>query len=274
MSRACAVKTGGSVECWGYDYLGHTSPPRGGFLQVSAGYSAFACGIRSAGSVACLGNSSDGGLHLPTGKFSQVSAGADFVCGLTARRSIAWWGSNLDGEVSPPNGAFTQVSVGQDFACGLRPSGSVVCWSEDTFKQTKPPARRFAAISSGQDFACGPGDGSAWCWGDGAALVSSGVEATKERLAVKVTTVYRVVRGRVANSYNSQTCNRSLCRYEIPHGSQLTLIETPRNSAKWHFKNWVLNGRNLGSRRTLTFSLPARSTVADAVYVRVTRHKS
>ncbi|MCY4516168.1 MAG: RCC1 domain-containing protein [Acidimicrobiaceae bacterium] len=53
--HSCGIRTGGSLECWGYDDGdGRSSPPSGSFTAVSAGGS-HSCGIRTRGTVECWG---------------------------------------------------------------------------------------------------------------------------------------------------------------------------------------------------------------------------
>jgi hypothetical protein len=35
--HTCGIRSDGTVECWGSDYSGESSPPSGAFTQVSAG---------------------------------------------------------------------------------------------------------------------------------------------------------------------------------------------------------------------------------------------
>ena len=53
-NHTCAVRTGGSVECWGLDYAGLLDAPDGQFTAVSAspGHS---CAIRTGGILECWG---------------------------------------------------------------------------------------------------------------------------------------------------------------------------------------------------------------------------
>ena len=48
------VRTDGSVECWGNDRFGESTPPSGEFASVSAG-DGHTCGVRTDGSVECWG---------------------------------------------------------------------------------------------------------------------------------------------------------------------------------------------------------------------------
>ena len=77
-THTCAVKTSGSVICWGEEHFlysyGQATPPAGSFASVSAG-SGHTCGVRTNGSVSCWGRDDDGQATPPPGSFASVSAG-------------------------------------------------------------------------------------------------------------------------------------------------------------------------------------------------------
>jgi alpha-tubulin suppressor-like RCC1 family protein len=98
------VKSSGSVECWGDDTDGQSTPPSGIFKGVSAGYS-HTCGVKSSGRVECWGDDTDGRATPPSGSFESVSAGDYHTCGVKSSGSVECWGlddgSNYDyGQVS------------------------------------------------------------------------------------------------------------------------------------------------------------------------------
>ena len=53
--HACAVRSDGTLACWGSDHLGQSSPPSGSFASVSLGWS-FTCGVRLSGELECWGD--------------------------------------------------------------------------------------------------------------------------------------------------------------------------------------------------------------------------
>lgn len=104
----CGVRDDGTVACWGNDYAGQTTPPKGRFASVSAGYD-YACGVRDDDTVAC------------------------------------WCGAaNLYGAATPPEGRFSSVSAGRVHACGLRDDGTFTCWCGNHNGQALPPRERFS----------------------------------------------------------------------------------------------------------------------------------
>jgi alpha-tubulin suppressor-like RCC1 family protein len=173
-NHVCAVRSGGSLACWGYDGDGalgdrgrtnRASPvPVRGITDaraVSAGQG-HTCAVRAGGAVACWGFNSDGqlgdGTHTDratpvavrglTGAVAVSAGGALQSCALRADRTVACWGFNRYGELgdgtrrgsSKPvavrglTDAFA-ISAGQDHSCALRAGGGVACWGYNGFGQ-------------------------------------------------------------------------------------------------------------------------------------------
>lgn len=190
---ACALLSGGSLDCWGDNSVGQLGDGSANAvsevpvavsgisdaIQVSAG-SDFACALLSGGRIDCWGfNSSgqlgEGTLGSETCFFSnwfcsrtpvavvgitdatQLSVGASSACALLAGGSIDCWGEDEDGQLgnstttgpeacrfgfcsSRPVGVIgivgaTQVSVGGEGACALMSSGGIDCWGLDDLGQ-------------------------------------------------------------------------------------------------------------------------------------------
>ena len=98
----CALRSDGSVACWGSNWTGEsTAPSRGHFTAVAAGYF-HSCGLHSDGSVECWGGSSSV-RAVPAGeRFTAIASGTYHVCGLRANGSVVCWGDNSDGQATPP----------------------------------------------------------------------------------------------------------------------------------------------------------------------------
>ena len=79
--HTCGLRTDGSVECWGYNFVGQSIPPDGSFKSVSAGFN-HTCGVKTDGSLECWGNDEIGQSSPPAGSFTSVSAGGYHTCGL------------------------------------------------------------------------------------------------------------------------------------------------------------------------------------------------
>ena len=49
--HSCGLRIGGTVDCWGHDYLGQTVAPDGRFTAVTAGALTHSCGLRTDGTI-------------------------------------------------------------------------------------------------------------------------------------------------------------------------------------------------------------------------------
>lgn len=185
-----------------------------GWRSVSAG-SLHGCAVRTDGSLWCWGSNTSGALgigvaadqpvpvRVGTGTdWSVVSAGDDTSCALRAAGAVWCWGDNRSAQVgdgttlarsvpTPVRVAATTwaaVSVGNDgsqSACGVTTDGTARCWGSNATGQqgtgSSNPAgtgavaapRRVAGggtwrqVAAGETHACGiRTDGSLWCWGD------------------------------------------------------------------------------------------------------------
>jgi len=120
-THTCAVRSDGSVACWGWGWgssvLDDLTAPAGTFASVSAG-NGHTCGVKSDGTLACWGYNSAGQATAPAGTFASVSARTDYTCGVKSDGSVVCWGDNSSGQATPPTGSFAQVSAGDSFACG------------------------------------------------------------------------------------------------------------------------------------------------------------
>ena len=165
---ACAIVTGGGVECWGGNNNGQLGngtvtnslipvPVTGltsGVTAISAGKTT-ACAVTAGGGVKCwgygvdgeLGNGATGNSNIPV-QVSGLTSGATSVsvtyasaCALTGG-GVQCWGYGADGElgnnsttssnvpvpVATLSSGVTAVSVGYALACAVTVSGQVWCW--------------------------------------------------------------------------------------------------------------------------------------------------
>jgi len=171
-NQTCGVRTDNTVECWGNNFWGQSSPPDGTFSQVGTG-SFHTCGVRTDNTVECWGNNEDpltgefaGQASPPGGTFSQVSGGRWHTCGVRTDSTIECWGFNFYGQASPPDGIFTQVSAGFNHTCGARTDNTIACWGENDVGQASSPAGTFTQVSGGGYHTCGVRtDNTVECWG-------------------------------------------------------------------------------------------------------------
>jgi serine/threonine-protein kinase len=122
----CAVRSAGSVDCWGRDLVSGTSvttpttvPGTSGATSVAVGRQ-HACAILTGGSLVCWGqnggyqlgatspSSSATPLTVPLSGVTQVSAGDSFTCAVAAGRAYCW-GNGGQGQLG--NGAKTATAA-------------------------------------------------------------------------------------------------------------------------------------------------------------------
>ncbi len=192
--HACAVRTGGTVWCWGRADLGQlgdgstgdaidhlrTMPVqvrRGssmlrGVTKIAAG-AEFTCAVRTDGTVWCWGSARVGQLGN-----DQAGPGEYRTTAVRVRRV----GGSLTG--------VRHITAGDHHACALRTNGSVYCWGYARYGQLGDgttgvgmgDARSLAvrvrrgggylddvvALAGGYYHTCAVrSDGSVWCWGAG-----------------------------------------------------------------------------------------------------------
>src|SRR5688572_2457165 len=64
--HSCAVRSNGTLACWGDNFFGQSTPPAGTFTQVAAG-GHHTCGLKTDGTLACRGYNSYGQSTPPAG---------------------------------------------------------------------------------------------------------------------------------------------------------------------------------------------------------------
>ena len=195
-AHTCALKTNGTVRCWGDNGDGRLDAPQGTLTHVSAG-GGFTCGLRPDGTAACWGNDYGGQSSPPNTTFVDISAGNSHACGLKADGHIECWG----GEPYPGENTFVDISAGSntcgvttdgqldcwgpfhggisggnyvqvaygnsDDGCALTASGDARCWEDGWYGIQDAPSESFVQLSVGSRHACGvTTSGSVLCWGD------------------------------------------------------------------------------------------------------------
>ena len=162
-SHTCALRTDGSIACWGSNYWGESSPPAGTFKQVVAGGS-FTCALRTDGTPQCWGTNLSGQTNARPGPYTQLASGGNEACGLAASGQVECWGSNYHGL---PTGTYSQIAMGDSHGCGLRSDGSISCWGSNWQGEGQSPAGTgYRKLAAGTNHSCAiAGDGSAVCWG-------------------------------------------------------------------------------------------------------------
>ncbi len=164
----CAVKTTGTLWCWGDvpRMSDATSPSQVGsdtdWVQAQGG-DQIACATKADQSLHCWGSDRDG--RLGTGTFSSESmptpvapSGSkwqttahdeDFTCGIQDDGTLWCWGLNMKGQLgigvvgssisSPsavsPNVSWNSVSTGDQHSCGIQSDNSLWCWGHNSAGQ-------------------------------------------------------------------------------------------------------------------------------------------
>jgi len=119
----------------GVQRVGETIPPAGTFTQVSAG-AYYNCAVKTDGTLACWGRGTEGQTSPPPNTFTQVSGGDRHTCGVKTDGTLACCGFNDYGQTNFPVGTFTQVSAGSLHTCGVRTDSAIVCWGDNGWGQT------------------------------------------------------------------------------------------------------------------------------------------
>jgi alpha-tubulin suppressor-like RCC1 family protein len=201
--HSCALRTGGTVWCWGYNSHGQlgdgttdqSSTPVvadgvNDATQLAAGWDS-TCVRITGGAVSCWGgvNSSSHAQDTGTRTATQVTVGDEFACALLADQTVECWGRNDDHQLGdgttdasttpvPVRGLsnVTAIDAGRNWACAVLASGSVRCWGSlaETFRPSgaTDPTVAVQGLANAVDIsvseltACAMlVGGTATCWG-------------------------------------------------------------------------------------------------------------
>lgn len=162
---SCAMRSDGTVSCWGEASYGATAQLPGTFAALGAGFFHY-CGIRPDRSLACWGNGSDNRTLAPTGAYMQLAVGQEHNCAIRLDNTAVCWGFNGDGRGSPPSGQYKQLTSGWYHGCGIRPDDTLTCWGQNGSGQATPPSGTFRSVSGGGTHTCAiRTDASLACFG-------------------------------------------------------------------------------------------------------------
>ena len=162
-SHACALRTDGTITCWGENNYGQTNSPNGQFTAISSG-TIHNCALRSDNTITCWGRQTD----APEGQFNSISAGHDHTCALRSDNTVTCWGDNTQHQTDAPEGQFnSKISAGKFHNCALRSDNTVACWGANWTGQNNAPDGQFTSISAGRVHTCARRiDSTVTCWGD------------------------------------------------------------------------------------------------------------
>ncbi|GAB3787640.1 RCC1 domain-containing protein [Nocardioides pacificus] len=188
-ASTCAVRTNGSLWCWGLNHRGQLglgtnksrpTPTQVGsatdWREVSVGWFG-ACGIRTDGSLWCWGDNSAGQIgdgtttrrlapvKVPGADWRNVDVGGWHTCATTGAGSLSCWGRNDFGEIgdgtianrrqpTPVAGdGWADVAASWSHSCGVTRGGEVRCWGRNDRGQlgdgTQRDRRRPTLVSGG-----------------------------------------------------------------------------------------------------------------------------
>jgi alpha-tubulin suppressor-like RCC1 family protein len=162
---ACALRSTGTVVCWGYD-------GRTGLLGT--------------------GNSTEDNVKTPQpviglSNVDQLHAGAGHFCATAGEVPTAWcWGVNPHGQVGPPvgdvvaapfdtkAGPAVEVRAGWNSSCVLVPGGDVLCWGHNEFGEFGNGLTSPSPVTSTRALLDGEVLSFDYRWTTGCALLKSG----------------------------------------------------------------------------------------------------
>ena len=169
--HSCALRTDGTIACWGDNDDGQSDPPTGTYIAVSTGYN-HSCAVGADGAITCWGANDGGKADPPTGTYTAVSTGGGYSCAVGADGAITCWGdigeySRYDWIMDPPTGTYTAISAAGGRSCAVGTDGAIACWYYGDPFPIDPSPGSYTAVSAGYWHLCAlRTDGTIACWGN------------------------------------------------------------------------------------------------------------
>jgi alpha-tubulin suppressor-like RCC1 family protein len=150
----CSETFADSVVSWGRNWgrNGTTAPPCGNDFIKIVSYGNHTLALRSDGSLVCWGYDGYGLDEVPAGNdFVDIAAGGVHCLALRSDGTIVGWGYDSYGQATPPSGNdFVAVEAGYRHSIALESDGSIVCWGRDDYGQaTAPRGKGYTDIAAG-----------------------------------------------------------------------------------------------------------------------------
>ena len=164
-AHTCAIRTDGTITCWGDNSHGQADPPPGTYESVSAGKH-HTCAIRTDSTIECWGLNSDGQSNHPEGVHRAVTAGAIQTCAIRTDGTIGCWGHSRARPPDRADGEYAAVAVGFLHACAIGVDGTITCWGDSAHGAADAPGGTYRAIAAGESHTCAiRSDDTVVCWG-------------------------------------------------------------------------------------------------------------
>jgi rubredoxin len=220
--HSAAIKTDGTLWCWGYNYYGqlgnntrtHRSSPvqtvaaGTNWKQVSAGRN-YTAAVKTDGTLWCWGENYQGQLGDGTDicksspiqtlaggtNWKQVSCGGFHTAAIKTDGTLWLWGYNIRGQLGTNSTSYyfspvqtisggtnwKQVSCGATHTAAIKTDGTLWLWGtnssgqlgDDTTTHKSSPVQTIAGGTDWKQVGCGAShtaaiktDGTLWCWGN------------------------------------------------------------------------------------------------------------
>ncbi|MCY3846225.1 MAG: RCC1 domain-containing protein, partial [Acidobacteria bacterium] len=169
----CAVRSGGSVVCWGDNEFGQTDAPRGRFVDVVTDVLGTVCGLRVDGGGECWGKHGEEYAAVLEGELAAVVGGVDVVCGIRRAGGVVVCSGDYRDDYAPRVPGWTvgvraaALAVGGVASCMVTEAGRLVCSSSRRYEFVPPPGGGFVSVALGRLHGCALREGGeVACWGD------------------------------------------------------------------------------------------------------------
>lgn len=164
-----AIRTDGTVHCWGADSYGQSNPPASlvDATQVAAARE-FSLALRATGTVAYWGTATT--VNMPPvglANVTDIGAGAYHSIALQSSGTVVCWGENPVGQCTVPAGlpACVDVDASESYSLAVRSDGQIASWGSAPTPPASPVSGALKVAAGGNFAAALRADGTVVCWG-------------------------------------------------------------------------------------------------------------